>query len=115
MEDIAYIPVFLGNCRGFDPPTSALGRETEETWYVRPMEVKLACFQACIGCRGVSMLRVTVDKCMPRSLWVDYDSFDDALKRPERRRPPNLRAAGVPCNMPAGMLVVFLSQAALLK
>ena len=79
------------------------------------LELQLASFGACVACRGVRTLSVTVDKRMPLSLWGDNDSLGKYSEAPERRRLPVLRATAVEWMMPAGMLVPMLSKAELLR
>lgn len=95
--------------------TIALGQATEGKWYTSTLQLQLVSFQACVACRGVRTLRVTVDKRMPLSLWGNDDSMDDELKTNTVGRLPALRAAGVSWTLPASMFAPVLLQAVLLR
>lgn len=107
--------VFPGSGGWVDIFTVALGEASEGRWYVSKLELQLASFDICVACRGVRTLRVTVDKYIPLSLWGGDDSRGDSLRAQERRLLPALRAAGVAWQVPSGMLVPVLSEAALLR
>lgn len=111
----ALFSCFAGSGRWVDILTIALGQASEGKWYVSTMELQLASFSACVACRGVHTLCVTVGLHMPLSLWGGDDSSYDSSNATETRRLPGLRAAGVAWGMPPTYLVPVLVEAALLR
>lgn len=77
---VLHLCVFPGSGQWLDMLTIALGQAAEGKWYTSTLQLQLVSFQACVACRGVRTLRVTVDKRMPLSLWGNDDSMDDELK-----------------------------------
>lgn len=107
---------FAGRDLWLDILTIALGQATEGGWYASTLQLQLVSFEACVACRGVRSLLVTVDTHMPLTLWGNDDSVDDPLKaQAKRRRLPALRAAGALWTLPSSMFAPILLQAALLK
>lgn len=107
--------VVSGSVGWLDIFAIALSQASEGKWYASTLELQLACFEACVACRDVRTLRVTVDSKMPLSLWDDHDFLNDCVKEPERRQLPPLRATAVAWKMPDGVPASVLSKAALLR
>ncbi|CAM9709988.1 unnamed protein product, partial [Sphacelaria rigidula] len=81
-----------------DAFTIALNEASSERGsYMSTMHLQLASLKFCIACRGVSTLRVTVDRHTPRRLWA---APAEQLSMPmnggvDKTRVPSLRARGV--------------------
>lgn len=109
------MPVFPGRGRCLDALAVALGQASEGTWYTSTLELQLVSFQACVACRDMRTLRVTVVRRMPLSLWGDEGTVGFPLEATRKRQVPALRAAAIAWKLPIGMLVPELSEAPLVR